>query len=75
MIIPEKWTEIAYEASGEWIPYFGAPLTVEQAQDLHSQGVILMAQRRRPSDFIGVLPPMEIMVKKANPQNKESRKW
>ena len=72
MIIPEKWTEIAYEASGEWIPLFGAPLTLAEAKYLHEQGVLLMAQRRRTSGHkVGQIPPMEIVVKKANPEREK----
>lgn len=61
MKIPEMWTAIAVEANGKWNPVDDAVMTVKEAQELVDAGLLLMAQRRRPS--LTAPGPMEIVVK------------
>jgi hypothetical protein len=66
LVIPEKWTAIAYERSGEWEPYVDAPMSLADAKHLHFEGYALMAQRRKKQDVISIgMPPMELVIKKA----------
>jgi len=62
-MIPKTWTPIAYEKSGLWEPFPGAPMTLVDARVLHKDGLILMAQRRVMYEPFRPSPHMQIVVK------------
>lgn len=64
MNIPERWTSIAFEKNGKWIPEPDAPFTVKEAQALRYDGHLLIAQRRAQPSLAHPVPPMQIVVKK-----------
>lgn len=60
--IPSMWTPIAEESRGVWRRLEGAPVTVNEAREMHDAGLILMAQRR-PDPVDGRLSPLQLVIK------------
>lgn len=63
--IPERWTPIAYEKSGDWVLYPGFPLTLKEVRKLHEEGHLLMAQRRALPTQERPIMHMQIVIKRA----------
>lgn len=63
--IPHTWTAIARGEYGVWNEADNAVVTIEMANRMRADGLILMAQRRMPQMYPNRLPPMELLIKRA----------